>query len=54
MAKLQYPHTKKVDHTDEYHGTFVVDSYRWLEDTDSSDTASWIESQNELTQSFLH
>ena len=30
--KLKYPETKKVDHTDDYHGTKVADPYRWLED----------------------
>lgn len=29
---LNYPKTKKVDQTDDYHGTKVADPYRWLED----------------------
>lgn len=53
MEKLHYPYTKKVDQIDDYHGTLVSDPYRWLEDTDSTDTAEWIKAQNELTQSFL-
>lgn len=53
MEELHYPITKKVDQIDDYHGTLVADPYRWLEDTDSIDTASWISAQNELTKSFL-
>jgi prolyl oligopeptidase len=53
MDKLHYPKTKKVNQIDDYHGIMIADPYRWLEDTNSSETASWINSQNELTQSFL-
>ncbi len=53
MERLQYPHTKKVDQIDDYHGTLVADPYRWLEDSDSPETAAWIEAQNALTESFL-
>ncbi len=53
MAKLQYPSTKMIDQIDDYHGILVADPYRWLEDSDSPDTKSWIKAQNELTQSFL-
>ena len=27
-----YPETKRIDHTDTYHGTVVADPYRWLEE----------------------
>ena len=53
MEKLHYPNTKKVDQIKDYHGMMIADPYRWLEDTDSTDTALWIKAQNELTQSFL-
>lgn len=53
MEKLQYPLTPTVDQVDDYHGTLVSDPYRWLEDNDTSDTKSWIEAQNQLTQSYL-
>lgn len=51
--KLQYPFTHKVDQVDDYHGTRVADPYRWLEDTDSPETAQWVKAQNTVTQSYL-
>ena len=50
---LTYPHTRTVDQVDDYHGTKVVDPYRWLEDTDSPDTREWIEAENKLTFHYL-
>src|SRR5688572_27826371 len=48
-----YPATRRVDQVDEYHGTRVVDPYRWLEDVVSPDTRGWIDAQNALTRSYL-
>lgn len=53
MAQLDYPQTKKIEHTDNYHGTLVADPYRWLEDDRSEETAAWVKAQNELTDSYL-
>jgi len=50
---LRYPPTRRVDQVDHYHGTPVEDPYRWLEDTDSPETRSWIEEQNRLTAAWL-
>jgi prolyl oligopeptidase len=50
---FKYPKAKKVDQVDDYHGSKVNDPYRWMEDTMSTDTQSWIEAQNALTQSYL-
>ncbi len=54
-AELEYPVTKRVDHTDIYHGVTVADPYRWLEDDvrESDDVAAWVESQNEVTFAYL-
>ncbi|MBN2572608.1 MAG: S9 family peptidase, partial [Ignavibacteriales bacterium] len=51
--KLKYPETKKVDVTDNYHGTIVADPYRWLEDNTSEETAKWVETQNKVTEEYL-
>ena len=39
--------------TDDYHGTSVVDPYRWLEDAKSPQTRAWIDAQNQYTASYL-
>jgi len=51
-----YPQTKRIDHTDEYHGTVVADPYRWLEDDvrNSADVREWVDAQNKVTFAFLH
>ena len=52
-ASLNYPDTKKVDTVDVYFGTEVPDPYRWLEDDTSDETAAWVQSQNQVTNSYL-
>ncbi len=51
--KIKYPETKKIDHVDDYYGVKVADPYRWLEDNNSSETASWVEAQNKVTEEYL-
>ena len=51
--KLVYPVAKTVDQIDDYHGTKVADPYRWMEDLDSPDLATWIEAENKVTQTYL-
>src|SRR5579864_8356552 len=50
---LAYPKPKTVEQVDDYHGVKVVDPYRWLEDTDSTDTHAWVEEENKLTFGYL-
>ena len=50
---FHYPNAKKDDVVDDYHGTNVVDPYRWLEDTDSPETAAWVAAENQLTGGYL-
>lgn len=51
--RLAYPVAKKVEHVDTYHGETVADPYRWLENENSPETASWVEAQNKVTFSYL-
>ncbi len=53
MEEVKYPVTKKIEVVDNYHGHLVSDPYRWLEDTESKETATWIAEQNELTDKYL-
>ena len=41
FAQFNYPATRKVDTTTNYHGTIVADPYRWLEDDRSEETKQW-------------
>lgn len=46
-------YTPKENVVDNYHGVEVADPYRWLENTDSSDTQQWINEQNNQTKQYL-
>ena len=48
-----YPPTAKDNVVDEYFGVKVEDPYRWLEDDTSARTASWVETQNNVTRAYL-
>ncbi|TGE19658.1 prolyl oligopeptidase family serine peptidase [Hymenobacter elongatus] len=50
---VEYPKTRKTDHTDDYHGTPVTDPYRWLEDLDSPETKAWVTEQNKVAFGYL-
>ncbi|WP_338288972.1 prolyl oligopeptidase family serine peptidase [Luteolibacter sp. LG18] len=52
-AAPDYPVTRKVDVSDDYHGTKIADSYRWLEDDNAKDTKAWTKAQNKVTQAWL-
>lgn len=52
-AASQLPDTRRSDHVDRLHEVDVPDPYRWLEDVDSPDIKTWIDAQNEHTQSVL-
>jgi prolyl oligopeptidase len=50
---LEYPKARKGDVVDDYFGTKVPDPYRWLEDTDSPETAAWVKAENLLTSAYM-
>jgi prolyl oligopeptidase len=51
--KVVYPVSRKVNVVDFYHGEKVFDPYRWLEDIGSPGVQTWVDSQNNLTRSYL-
>ncbi len=53
FAVPSYPPARCGDDVDDYHGETVADPYRWLEDLDSPPTRTWVQAQNELTESLL-
>lgn len=50
---LKYPETKKIDHFDDYFGTKINDSYRWLEDDRAEDTKDWVKREVAYTNVYL-
>lgn len=50
---VSYPETQKVDEHVDYHGTDIVDDYKWLEDDMSEETKAWVTAQNEVTFGYL-
>ena len=52
-SQINYPITKTVKQTDDYHGVKVEDPYRWLEDDNSLETKSWVELQNKVTNQYF-
>ena len=54
-GKLKYPDARRVDHTDDYHGTVVEDPYRWLEDDvrESKEVADWVTAENKVTGKYI-
>lgn len=54
QTKLDYPKPRKADQVDNYHGTMVHDPYRWMEEAPlNKETEAWIESENQLTDSYF-
>ena len=49
----QPPPVEAVPVTDNYFGTKIVDSYRWLEDSKSPETRAFIDAQNAYTARYL-
>ncbi|HMG72559.1 MAG TPA: prolyl oligopeptidase family serine peptidase [Pyrinomonadaceae bacterium] len=54
IPKLTYPETKRGEVVDDYFGTKVPDPYRWLEDDNAPEVASWVEAENKVTFGYLN
>ena len=52
-SSLAYPDARRMEQVDDYFGTVVADPYRWMEDVDSAEVKTWVDAENELTQSYL-
>jgi prolyl oligopeptidase len=50
---FKYPAARKSDQADTYHGTKVLDPYRWLEDPDSAETQEWVKQENAISFPYL-
>ena len=50
---MTYPDSHPSDLVETLHGVEVADPYRWLEDLNSKETATWVEQQNEVTKDYL-
>ncbi|MEJ7780125.1 MAG: prolyl oligopeptidase family serine peptidase [Daejeonella sp.] len=50
---MNYPKTDKIEVSDTYFGTSVIDPYRWLEDDRAENTKKWVQAENEVTQGYL-
>jgi prolyl oligopeptidase len=50
---ISYPAARRAEQTDDYFGTMVNDPYRWMEDVDSAELKTWVDAENELTQSYV-
>ncbi len=52
--ELSYPKTfRDTSIVDDYHGTKVLDPYRWLENENGDATKDWVRQQNRLTYAYL-
>ncbi|HEY4106206.1 MAG TPA: hypothetical protein VGM44_20040, partial [Polyangiaceae bacterium] len=45
--------TRRSDAGDDFHGTWVEDPYRWLEDDADPEVKAWTLAQNAQTEEFL-
>jgi prolyl oligopeptidase len=51
---MTYPETRRDDVVDDYFGTKVADPYRWMEDLNAPEVASWVEAENRTTFAYLN
>jgi prolyl oligopeptidase len=49
----EYPDASRGTHIDQYFDASVADPYRWMEEVESPEVATWVEAQNALAAPFL-
>ncbi|TXI92238.1 MAG: S9 family peptidase [Neisseriales bacterium] len=52
-TKLDYPASEAESTTNSYYGTTVADPYQWMENTNSTQTLAWVNSQNSFSNSYI-
>ena len=52
--KMKYPETKKIETTENFHGTSIKENYRWLENDTAADTKEWVTAENKVTFDKAH
>ncbi len=50
---VSYPETKKVETTENFHGTDIKENFRWLENDTAADTKAWVIEENKVTFDYL-
>ena len=48
-----YPSAKRINHSDDYHGTIISDPYRYMEDPNDPDTKKFVKENNILFEYFI-
>jgi prolyl oligopeptidase len=54
MNTIKYLNTAKDSTVDNYFGTKIADPYRWLENDNSTETKTWVDAENTITQNYLN
>lgn len=50
---VKYPDTKKIETSEDFHGTIITENFRWLENDTAEDTKAWVNAENIVTYQYL-